>query len=161
MIPDGRIWIVCGLNRENISVRDTWYIHGSTHDLMPGPALPVEGGVAGAGAFRAGDNAIIVGGETYSGSNRSPCTSAFMYESKTKRLWRLPDVPAIPAAPGATAGTSSRRLWFLNESGKIAAEGGYRFVSPEEAAATGDKAGVHLAGERITLTIGKLPTLRD
>jgi hypothetical protein len=161
-LADGRIWIAGGLDDSGTSMRDTWFVDLRDGATSPGDALPFEGGAEGIEAFRTGGYAILVGGEMHDGKgSRTPATHALMLELRTNRLWLLPDIPAIPPGPGQFALTASRRHWYLDEQGRVCAEGGYRFVSKEESERTGQPAGIHILKERITLVLGKVPVLID
>jgi len=151
-LPDGRVWVVGGMQQDSGRSTDrSWIIDPAVGTIIDGPNLALDRGVCGVSLFREGGRMIALGGEWVDGNARGPSNVARLFDARANRLWSLPAIP----------NDASRRMWYFDDRDRPAAIGGYRFVTPDEAAVVGVAAGPSVLTDAIALDLGRLPTPLD
>jgi hypothetical protein len=151
-LPDGRVWVVGGIGQDaGRSTDRTWIIDPAAGTIVDGPNLSLDRGACGVSLFHDGGRVIVLGGEWVEGTARGPANVSRLFDVRANRVWSLPAIP----------NDASRRMWFLDDQDRPVAIGGYRFITPDEAVATGLPAGPSVLAEAIALELGRLPTPLD
>jgi len=125
------------------SVRGTWWIDVDRNMVRPGLPLPGMRGAARLHLVETDGGIAMIGGEWRTPAARGPVDLGLLATGGAEVDRRL------GLAPLPVSGT--RRMRILADG--IALIGGYRYRSPDEAAATGLPAGVHFDTRRYRLSL--------
>lgn len=128
------------------TVRSTWWIDAERGMVRPGIPLPGSRGAARIHLAETDGGVAILGGEWRNATARGPADLGLLAAGGAAVDRRLALAP-LPVS-------ATRRMRVLADG--IVLIGGYRYRSPEEAAATGLPAGVHFDGRRYRLNLAAL-----
>ncbi len=145
LLPDGRIWIVGGVDRQSgASTDETWFLDLNDETLVPGPRLLLERGIASPHLVNDHGRVLVLGGEWVAPGERGEVEGARLFVPVEEKLWSLASLPE----------RVSRRMWYTGESGYPAAFGGYRFIDEIESARVGRPVGPEIVTTGIVLRVG-------
>ncbi len=113
----GRSTLVAGGEHHGRSLTSTWRLDPDALDVVPGPDLPINAGVAGGRLIRTGARVVLLGGESIVDGRPVPVISGAVMHPRLDRVWPLPTAPSSSVRSTVLGGDG--------DSPEIV--GGYRF----------------------------------